>query len=296
MKWFLFQTFYTGKWFKDENIKGYLKAWWRKTEQHGWKLFCVFFFLIQTDLWPNQLVWGHLGEELCSLRANLWMCAVTEEVEQVDQSTWGANRLTWASVHPEPTLIWIKTFRKKKIALHRPLAIASLTIFVLEVSACKVSSTICRPKWYKKHVTVQRYTEISTERGVESTHGKAVTLFLFQSFLLTGGERVQQQQEIGQHQRFCDVANAFLVWCHSIYNLQRKLQWLQCRYRHIGHHGDELSRPRSSTSNTSCCTLPAPWTRNKEKSSLKWPMHSDSEPEIMQREFLRKKTKMRTLT
>lgn len=53
--------------------------------QQRQELFC--FLSSQTDLWPNQLVCGHLGEELGSLRADLGMCAVTEEVEQVDQST-----------------------------------------------------------------------------------------------------------------------------------------------------------------------------------------------------------------
>lgn len=54
--------------------------------------------------------------------------------------------------------------------------------------------------------------------------------------------------------------------------------------RHIGNHSDQISGPRISTSNTSCCTLPAPWTRNNEKRSLKWPMHSVSEPGIRERE------------
>lgn len=46
--------------------------------QEGRELFC--FSSVQTDLWADQLVRGHLGEELCSLCANLGMCAVTEEV------------------------------------------------------------------------------------------------------------------------------------------------------------------------------------------------------------------------
>lgn len=33
-----------------------------------------------------------------------------------------------------------------------------------------------------------------------------------------------------------------------------------------------------STSRASCWTLPAPWTRSREKRSLKCPMHSDSDP------------------
>lgn len=42
---------------------------------------------VQSDLWPNQLVWGHLGEKLCSLSADLGVCAVTKQVQQIDQST-----------------------------------------------------------------------------------------------------------------------------------------------------------------------------------------------------------------
>ena len=40
----------------------------------------------------HQLVRDHLGEELSSLGAHLGVGGVTEEVQQVDQSTWRTGR------------------------------------------------------------------------------------------------------------------------------------------------------------------------------------------------------------
>lgn len=61
---------------------------------------------VQADLWSNQLVWGHLGEQLCSLGANLWVCAVTEEVQQIDQSTYRGHRSTEALNNTTCMQLW----------------------------------------------------------------------------------------------------------------------------------------------------------------------------------------------
>lgn len=180
--------------------------------QKGQELFC---FSICPD-WP-------LGRPAC-LRSS-WRRALQSVCEPGDVCSYrrglasrsehlGNKKINMSYPCAQNSHKYKAVFRKQNIELHWPLAIASLTNFVLEVKAYKVSSTICRPKWCKKRACFSNVTLIM-HRAARSTNGKPVTF----CFLLTGWERVQQQQKVGQHQRLSDVANAFLVWGHRIHGL-----------------------------------------------------------------------------
>lgn len=124
-------------------------------------LFCNAY--VQADLWPNQFIWGHFGEELCRLCADLGVCAVAKEVKQIDQSTWEQKKkkdhlqrekkyrhtYTFVCVCVKYKNVSVKKTEKELL----PLAIASLTNLVLEVRAYKVSRTICRPKGWKEKIS-----------------------------------------------------------------------------------------------------------------------------------------------